>query len=608
MIGVVIVASIVTTLNYAYRIAEHYTAVWGTVAGFARMHEAERSYRRSGHTGAIDYTSMQVLMPGIKVHSATTAHRNGVGRPYELQVVGGEQILTTVVDSEAQASQISERLGGKGTYTSESGGFRISYRPSRVDPLERLIQRHSMHVSGPHGSTLKDRLNFGPGAVVVVGDPCLPPDGIHSGGIAVDSAGRPVTCVRISPGTSILDREWRLVGSGTSPPVDPPLQETCGDGTVVSSRSTDCKDCPDGSNIVKTGACPAVTIKRCGDGTAVVDPAAECQDCWDDTNIHVADSCPAQPTEQCGDGTYVFDRETECHDCDDGSNIPITSTCPVPIVEYCGDGTLVTDRANECQDCWDGTNIHNSDSCPPLAFERCGDGTIVSDPVTDCKDCWDGSNIPLTQSCPDQPACGDGTLVTNPDVDCKDCVDGTNVSVSKTCPAGTECWDDSVVYPPDECPVQPTCGDGTRVSDPVTECKLCADGTSISVLNSCPVACPCGGGTVTPPDACPPISKKVLGPSSCPIDYARLVESSRQCDVTYSCQRNCPCEGGWVTHPATCPAVTKREEGPTTCPKWVHTGETFRDGVCDHLRVSENVPMQRNDCYPSFGLPANRSD
>ena len=66
MIGVVIVASIVTTLNYAYRIAEHYTAVWGTVAGFARMHEAERSYRRAGHTGMIDYTTMQVLMPGVQ--------------------------------------------------------------------------------------------------------------------------------------------------------------------------------------------------------------------------------------------------------------------------------------------------------------------------------------------------------------------------------------------------------------------------------------------------------------------------------------------------------------------------------------------------------------
>ena len=130
-------------------------------------------------------------MPGVKVHSATSAHRNGVGRPYELQLVGTDQVLTTLVENEAQASQIVTKLPGKAAYTAEADGYRISYRPARVDPLEQLIQRHSMHVTGPHGTHLYDRLNFGPGAIVTVGDPCIPPDGVHSGGIAIDVVRQP---------------------------------------------------------------------------------------------------------------------------------------------------------------------------------------------------------------------------------------------------------------------------------------------------------------------------------------------------------------------------------------------------------------------------------
>ena len=241
LIGLFVVGAVIATLNYGYRVAEHYTAVWGTVTGFARMHEAERAYRRAGYTGLIDYTVMQVLMPGIKVHSATSAHRNGIGRPYELQLVGTDQVLTTLVENEAQASQIVQRLPGKAAYAAVPDGFRITYRPVRTDSLETLVQRHSMHVTGPYGTTLKDRLNFGPGAIVVVGDPCLPPDGVHSGGIAVDASGRPATCIRIAPGTTVLDREWRLVGTGT--PLPPPPLQYCDDGTAVSDRSTECKDC-----------------------------------------------------------------------------------------------------------------------------------------------------------------------------------------------------------------------------------------------------------------------------------------------------------------------------------------------------------------------------
>ena len=206
-------------------------------------------------------------MPGVKVHSATSAHRNGVGRPYELQLVGTDQVLTTFVENEAQASQIVTKLPGKAAYTAEADGYRISYRPARVDPLEQLIQRHSMHVTGPHGTHLYDRLNFGPGAIVTVGDPCIPPDGVHSGGIAIDASGNPVTCVRIFPGTSIPDREWRLVPSGSPspPPPPPPPNQHCGDGTPVANAATDCKDCWDGTNIPIGNSCPvqptcAVTV------------------------------------------------------------------------------------------------------------------------------------------------------------------------------------------------------------------------------------------------------------------------------------------------------------------------------------------------------------
>ena len=587
LLGVVIVASLVSTLNYIWRIADHYTAVWGTVSGFARMHEAERSYRRAGFTGPIDFQSMQFLMPGVKVYSPTSAHRNGVGHPYELQMIGGEQVLTTMVENEAQASQIVQKMPGKAVYIVEADGFRISYRPVRVDPLEQLIQRHSMHVSGPHGTHLYDRLNFGPGAIVTVGDPCLPPDGVHSGGIAIDASGRPVTCVRIFPGTSVLDREWRLVAAGSSSPVNPPLTEACGDGTTVTSRNADCKDCPNGSNILRTATCPSLLVPHCGDGTAVVDPVAECMDCWDGSNIHVADICPPQPTEQCDDGTFVFERALECQDCSDGTNIPILDTCPVDTPMYCGDGSPVVHPNTECKDCPDGSNIHVVLTCPePPSVPSCGDGTTVADRSMECKDCWDGSNIAIAADCPDRPLverCGDGTVVNDVLTDCKDCPDGSNVPIAVACPVLLTCWDGSTITPPALCPPQPSCGDGTSVTNPAADCKDCSNGTNIPTSSSCPVSCACGGWAATvsgcpavtykgcpagcpsvcPLDSCPIPARE--GPTSCSAGFT-LVEQTANCKITGSCVADaCPC-GAIRLGDGTCPAVDKQELGAISCP------------------------------------------
>lgn len=601
LIGLFIVGAVVTTLNYAYRFADHYTSVWGTVAGFVRMHEAERAYRRAGYTGPIDYTVMQVLMPGVRVHSSTSAHRNGVGKPYELRLDGTEQVLTTLVDNEAQASQIVQKLAGKAAYVAEANGFRISFRLARVDPLEQLIQRHSMHVSGPHGSHLKDRLNFGSGAIVTVGDPCLPPDGVHSGGIAIDARGHPVTCVRIATGTSVPDREWRLVPSGSSPPTPPPqLTEYCGDGTPVSSRSDDCKDCPDGTNIPIADSCPSSTIQRCGDGTGVVDRETECQDCWDGTNIPVVDFCPAQPTEQCGDGTYVFDMFTECQDCWDGTNIHVDDSCPPdPVFEYCGDGTIVSDPSTDCKDCSDGSNIPINAGCPPDPFlEYCGDGTIVSDVSTDCKDCWNGTNIPISTACPQEPVvhyCGDGTPVADPLTECQNCQCGENIHVDDTCPlppdqcgdgtrvcnAATDCQDcsdGSNIHISATCPLEPIakyCGDLTEVTDRATECKDCCDGTNVHITAICPLEVDCWDNTkACAPDVCPVQpecgdgtlvnnratdckdcwdSSNIAVTSSCPVqpscgDGTLVTDRDTEC-------KDC-CDGNNIAATKDCPATT----------------------------------------------------
>lgn len=598
ILGVVIVASVVASVNYAWRVADHYAAVWGTYAGFARMHEAERSYRRAGFTGPIDFTQMQVLMPGVKVHSPTSAHRNGVGRPYELHTIGGEQVLSTVVENESQASQIVAKMSGKAAYAQEASGFRISVRPAHADPLEQLIQRHSMHVSGPHGTHLKDRLNFGTGAIVTVGDPCLPPDGVHSGGIAVDAAGRPVTCVRVYPGTPVLDREWRLVATGASRPVEQSLGEVCGDGTQVASRAADCKDCPNGSNIPRDDTCPSVALLRCGDGTAVADIEVECMDCWDGSNILVLDTCPREPTEACGDGTRVFERRFECQDCSDGTNIPMAETCPTATVAYCGDNTPVRSRDTECKDCWDGTNIYYLANCaePPL-IERCGDGMIVDDRASECKDCWDGSNVHYTADCPELPtfeSCGDGTIVSDRSTACKDCGDGSNIPVANLCPSGTSCWDGSTVYPPAVCPVQPECGDGTLVTNRATECKDCTDGTNIHTSKACPTGTLCWDRTVVfPPDTCPP--QPECGDGTPVINIASDCKDcwdGSNIPVASMCPPvpvDCPC-GGTAASLSECPAVTMK-----TC-------SAGCDSVCPNADCATPVRSGPASCIPGFSL------
>ena len=611
MIGLVIVASVIATLQYAYRIADHYTAVWGTVVGFARVHEAERSYRRAGHTGRIDFTTMQVLMPGVKVYSATSAHRNGVGRPYELQTIGGEQVLTTLVENESQASQIVEKLPGKAAYAAEVGGFRISYRPARVDTLTELIQRHSMHVSGPHGTHLKDRLNFGPGAIVTVGDPCLPPDGIHSGGISIESSGRPVTCVRIAPGTSITDREWRLV-AGSSPPNPPPPRENCGDGTSVTDRATECQDCPDGSNIPIAATCPIPAVfERCGDGTIVVDASTECKDCWDGSNIPFADSCPTQAS--CGDGTLVIDRATECKNCPDGSNVTISASCPVA----CACGGFAPSAAD----------------CPSVSLKSCPSGCPSVCPFDTC--------ATPTRSGPN--SCSSGfSLVEIPGA-CTitvDCVantcpcgatrksDGTCPSVDKSELGATSCPSDyarvkvseTACTVTHECQQTCPCGGGS-VTHPascptVTKTELgptsCVSGydrnkiaeTECSVTYACQEDCACGNGTVTYPDLCPTVIKNELGPVSCPTDYVRTMGSSTECDITYACQRNCPCEGGLVTHPVTCPAIVKEEIGPASCPAGYTRTKIAETQCADTYACQKTCPCEGpivthpSDCPP----------
>lgn len=536
------------------------------------MHEAERAYRRAGYTGPIDYTVMQVLMPGIKVHSASSAHRNGVGRPYELQLVGTDQLLTTVVDNKAQASQIVQKLAGKAAYVAESGGFRITYRPVQTDSLETLVQRHSMHVSGPFGTTLKDRLNFGSGAIVRVGEPCLPPDGVHSGGIAVDATGRPVTCVRIEPSTSVLDREWRLVGSGT--PLPPPPLQYCDDGTSVSDRSMQCKDCWDGSNIHISGTCPErPVLESCGDGTLVADRAAECKDCWDGSNIPIVNSCPIQPT--CGDGTLVTNRATDCKDCADGSNVPLATACPV--------GCLCGGFAPSLADCPSVALKSCPSGCPSVCpFDACA--TLARTGPTSCSTGFSLIEVPglceIDAACnPDACPCGavreaDGTCpaVDKTELGASSCTSPyTKVKVAETaCMVTHECQQ--------TCP----CGGGT-VTHPVACPAVVKEGlgpascpggytrtkvaeTTCDITYACQKACPCGGGTVTHPDVCPTIVKDELGPTTCPTDYLRSMVSSTECDITYACERNCPCDGGVVTHPATCPAVDKQELGPASCP------------------------------------------
>lgn len=483
--AVVMTGLVLSGVYYGYRIVEHETNVWGTFSGFARLYEAERSYRRAGFTGDIDFQTMQILMPGVQVHSSTSASNNPMGYPYELRSdTDGEQVYTTYVDTEAQASQIAEKLAGKGSYVAEGAGFRVTYRPIRTDSIEDIIKRSIMFASGPIQNKLKDRLNFGPEAIRREGAICRPPGGPWTGGITIDNQGRIMTCVRVSSNPLIPERRWRVATSSQTI-VQPPAQVTCGDGTVVSDRSTDCKDCPNGSNIRVGAICPPDIT--CGDGTKVTDRSTDCKDCPGGSNIDINKTCPVNPV--CDDGTQVS-ALSDCKTCRNGKTVGPGLVCPKN--EYCDDDTTpVESKAHDCkicpydqkhiyrynqcdlpptnEQCGDGTKVNNAATeckdCPGLGYSipidrdcdtytpkpQCGDGTFVDD-ANDCQDCWDGSNIPDDQSCPVQPQCDDGTLVTDESTECKTCSDGREIGKDKYCDA---------------------CGDGTKVNDVATECKTC---------------------------------------------------------------------------------------------------------------------------------------
>lgn len=632
MLGLIALAAMVATIQYGVRLIEHHFTIFGTVAGFERLNEGERSYRRAGFTGDLDFQRMQILMPGVRVDSPTQAHFNGLGNPYSLEGTGASQVITTLVDTEAQASQVVAQLAGHGRYEPSGSQWKISMRPVRTSTLQQLVQQYSMHVTGPHGTHLHDRLNFAPSAQVTIGSTCLGPNGeTDMGGfsIADDGSQRIVACIRADhalPG----NRRWEVVSSSTTPVNPPPRTETCGDGTVVTSRSADCKDCPGGTNIAKTATCPSIVIPRCGDGTAVVDTTQECKDCWDGSNIHVVDACPVQPAQQCGDGTRVTSKATDCQDCSDGSNIPNANACPVvttcwdgttvvppatcPVQPSCGDGTLVTNQATECKNCTDGTNIHLSKTCPSgtkcwngsVVFPpatcppqpTCGDGSPVTNPATDCKDCANGKNIPKTASCPVACSCGNWapTLAQCPPVTMKTCPSGCpSVCPSESCSTPTRSGPTScttgfnLVETTGACAITASCvanacpcgavrnQDGTC---PVVEkqelgARSCPSGyakvkvseTACTITHECRQTCPCNSGTVTHPATCPIIEKKEVGPKSCTSGYTRTKIAEDQCTETYACQQTCPCNGGTVTHPTACPPIVKKELGPKTCPQ-----------------------------------------
>ena len=580
MLSVAIAATALTTLIYAWRIADHYATVWGTAVGFARLAEAERSYRRAGFVGDLDFTKMQILMPGIKVHSTTAAHANPVGHPYELRMVGGEQVYTTLMNTEAEASQVAAKLSGRGRYEPDGDGFRVFYQPIRTATLTELIRSRSMHVSGPYGRALKDRLNFGPGAIVAVNSVCHPPGEPNAdiGGLSIDKDGRLVSCVRISANPLIKERRWRIVGSsspttaltcddGTTvsslsrcvpcsggtigPGKTCPVVETCGDGTAVSDRTAECKTCAGGSNVHKSKTCPSAI--SCGDGTKVQSRVRECKTCGDGLNIHVGKTCTVPPKKQiCNDGTLVVDRKTECKFCPDNSHIHIAKTCPpLSKVQRCDDGTVVQDKTRECKTCQGQTKtIYHRDTCStvPVKNESCGDGTKVESKSKDCKDCWNGDNIEKNAACPVQPACGDGTPVTDKTKDCKDCSDGRNIHKDSYCDAcddGTKVNDVSkdcktclnkTIHQSKTCP---TCADDNAiVDDPNADCQTC-DGKSIVKTASC-FDCDIGGESVSSCGTC--VSKTIKPGMTCPScgDGTKVDDKSSDCKTCALAGTNIP--------------------------------------------------------------------
>ena len=518
--GVIFFALTVQGFITVFQLLDHYSDIWGTLGGFAHIQGEHRAYFRAypDELAIPEFTMLQSegLGQSLQVQSATVATR---GRTWELRDYGGQRMLTTVVENEARAQRIARKLRPTGAYEVEdatAGTFRVRQGLIRTPSLETLIDRHSIHVtaSATPGDNRLASLSFSPRAIRVVGEDCRDPkDGQYKGAFAISATDQLLVCQQIFGDQE--ERIWQIAGRGATCPTSqvcwngtricttdtcpaPPQPPRCGDGTVVTDVSTQCKTCPGfPSTYGSSQSCPTLS---CGDGT-IVTSLSSCVSC-EGSSVGPGKTCPTtQPTIQCNDGTVV-NQLGDCKTCIVGgvsTTVGPAKSCPTTL-QYCRDDstTPVSNPATDCKTCSNNDIIPNHKACaglPPI--QQCGDGTIVSDASKDCKTCpGSGTNIPVGDNCVSSNRCDDGTVVMNPSRDCQACCDGTNAGVhTNNCPATQTCWNSSTICATDVCPQQPKCDDGTLVNA-LSECQSCGINPTVGPGKSCPATLQCGDGTV----------------------------------------------------------------------------------------------------------------
>lgn len=556
MVGVA--ALVATSATLAYRLVVFHADVVGVVEAFERLERADELWFQSGGaaTYSFDDLASADLVPTLQVHADESAGLAGLPFAFELQT--SPTVFSTRVADEAKAQQVVARLGAKATYAEDSDEFVVSYRAQYPPLIAELVSDHSIHATGSNANALP-RLRFADGARVEIGTPCGFRDGRWHGGLAVDRASLNLAvCKRIDLLSNAPERVWQLARSRPSMPPPPPepkeLPEVfCGDlHTPYSASCCACVSLERHDTVSRLGHPDVVLVScntqpTCGDGYPVCDSATECKTCPDSSNVHVFATCPTIFT--CGDGTVVADPMRDCQDCWDGTNIPIGDACPPEIVwEYCDDGTAVLSRT-QCKTCWHGT-IGPTETC--ASRESCDDGTLVRDRATECKTCSNGMNVALNAPCPTLVTCPCGgtapTLELCPTVTMKSCGGGCpSVCPQEACATPTELG-------PDSCP------DG--FTEILTTGSCVIERRCVRALEPC--AC---GGERGADDQCPPIVK-TINAVTCPADY-RKVATESECTIDESCVKTCPCDGGEITHPATCPPLSWKscEFGcPDVCP------------------------------------------
>lgn len=212
--------------------------------------------------------------------------------------------------------------------------------------------------------------------------------------------------------------------------------ETCGNGTIDSSRG---ELCDDGNTADGDGCQADCTLPLCGDG--VKDAGELC----DDGNRADGDGCNAlcSSLETCQNGVIDAGAGEQC---DDG-NATAGDTCqPNCRVPRCGDGLTDTSRGELCDE---GDN--NSDApdascrlnCLP---RRCGDTIEDSDEV--CDDGNAAANDGCTPDCDSNETCGNHYPDVLAGELCDDGKERSHDGCDNTCALETATWIQEVAGPP----------------------------------------------------------------------------------------------------------------------------------------------------------------